>query len=45
MTGRMLRKICIRLSLTTHTNLTHFLEMTLYDLSEFIEDLQEANEK
>lgn len=44
-TGRMLRKTCIRLSLHTKTNVTYFLAMSITDLGEFIADLQEVNEE
>ena len=41
--GRMLRQTCIRLSLHTKTNVTYFLEMSIRELGEFIEDVQEVS--
>lgn len=38
----MLRQTCIRLSLHTKTNVTYFLEMSIRELGEFIEDVQEV---
>jgi hypothetical protein len=45
MTGRMLRKTCIRLSVSTNTSFTYFLGMPIPELAEFIDDLKEANKK
>lgn len=43
--GRMLRKACVRLSLATFSSMELFLKMDIYELSETIDELREANKK
>lgn len=45
MGGRQLRKACVRLSLSTHTSIDHFLQLDIYELSEVAEEVQEVRKK
>lgn len=41
----MLRKLCIRLSLSTFTSIEHFKQLTVTELAEVIDEVKEANKK
>jgi hypothetical protein len=41
--GRMLRKISIRLSFSTNESWTTYMKMNLFELAEFIDDLKEVS--
>jgi len=40
----MLRKSCVRLSLSTYTSIDYFLDLDLYDLGEVAEEVKGAME-
>lgn len=42
MSGRELRKVCIKVAMVTKTNLPYYLQMPLSELAELIQDLQEV---
>ncbi len=41
----MLRKSCVRLSLSTYTSIDHFLELDLFELGEVAEEVKGAMSK
>lgn len=43
-TGRSVRKTCIRLSSFTNTDIDYFLKMPLHELADFAADVQEVNQ-